>query len=109
SADEKKNIESGLRQIEKEIESGKFQWDESLEDVHMNIEGALTKKIGETGAKLHTARSRNDQIALDLRLYVKEQVQQTSSKLKALQRVLLNLAAKHLDVVMPGYPLPHAP
>jgi argininosuccinate lyase len=103
SADEKKNIESGLRQIEKEIESGKFQWDESLEDVHMNIEGALTKKIGETGAKLHTARSRNDQIALDLRLYVKEQVQQTSSKLKALQRVLLNLAAKHVDVVMPGY------
>jgi argininosuccinate lyase len=103
SAEEKKQIESGLREIEREMQSGKFRWDESLEDVHMNIESALTKKIGEAGAKLHTARSRNDQIALDLRLYVKEQVQQTSSKLKALQRVLLNLAAKHLDVVMPGY------
>jgi argininosuccinate lyase len=69
----------------------------------MNIESVLTKKIGDAGAKLHTARSRNDQIALDLRLYVKEQVEQASSKLKALQRVLLNLAAKNADVVMPGY------
>src|SRR5882762_9398788 len=57
----------------KKIESGKFQWDEALEDVHMNIESALTKRIGEAGAKLHTARSRNDQVALDLRLYVKEE------------------------------------
>src|ERR1700730_13875573 len=103
SAAEQKQIEAGLREIEKQIDSEKFQWNEALEDVHMNIESALTKKIGEAGAKLHTARSRNDQIALDLRLYVTEQVQQTSSKLKALQRVLLNLAAKHLDVVMPGY------
>src|SRR6266704_6468369 len=67
SAAEQKQIEAGLREIEKELDSGKFQWDASLEDVHMNIESALTKKIGETGAKLHTARSRNDQIALDLR------------------------------------------
>src|ERR1700686_3107559 len=74
SAAEQKQIEAGLREIEKEIESGKFQWDEALEDLHMNIEVALTKKIGDAGAKLHPARSRNDQIALDLRLYVKEQI-----------------------------------
>jgi argininosuccinate lyase len=103
SAEEKKRIDTGLREIEREIQSGKFRWDESLEDVHMNVESALTKKIGEAGAKLHTARSRNDQVALDLRLYVKDQVRQISSKLKALQRALLNLAAKHVDVVMPGY------
>src|SRR5580704_9828714 len=103
SAEEKKRIDTGLREIEREIQSGKFRWDESREDVHMNIESALTKKIGEAGAKLHTARSRNDQVALDLRLYVKDQVRQISSKLKALQRALLNLAAKHVDVVMPGY------
>ncbi len=103
SAEEKKKIERGLREIEREIQSGKFRWDESLEDVHMNIESALTRRIGEAGAKLHTARSRNDQIALDLRLYVKEQIGATSSKLKALQRSLLNLALKQVDVVMPGY------
>jgi argininosuccinate lyase len=103
SAEERKKIETGLREVEKEIRAGKFRWDESLEDVHMNIESALTKKIGEAGAKLHTARSRNDQVALDLRLYVRDQVRQTSAKLKALQRVLLKLAAKHVDVVMPGY------
>jgi argininosuccinate lyase len=69
----------------------------------MNIESALTKKIGEAGAKLHTARSRNDQVALDLRLYVRDQVRRTIAKLKALERALLKLAAKHVDVVMPGY------
>src|ERR1700736_1955749 len=100
SAEEKKQIESGLREIEREMQSGKFRWDESLEDVHMNIESALTKKIGEAGAKLHTARSRNDQVALDLRLYVRDQVRRTIAKLKALQRALLKLAAKHVDVVM---------
>src|SRR5256714_5153259 len=100
---ERKKIETGLREIEKQIESGKFQWDEALEDVHMNIESALSKKIGEAGAKLHTARSRNDQIALDLRLYVKEQIEQTSVLLKKLQTALLHLAEEHVDVVMPGY------
>ena len=103
SAAEQKEIEAGLREIEKEIDSGKFQWDEALEDVHMNIESALTKKNSETGAKLHTARSRNDQVALDLRLYVKEQIGETSSQLKKLQTALLDLAEEHVDVVMPGY------
>ncbi len=103
SAAEKTQIEAGLRAIEKEIDSGKFQWDESLEDIHMNIESGLTKKIGDTGAKLHTARSRNDQIALDLRLYVKDQINRTLSQLKQLQTALVNLAEKNVDVVMPGY------
>ena len=103
SAAEQKEIEAGLREIEKEIDSGEFQWDEALEDVHMNIESALTKKNSETGAKLHTARSRNDQVALDLRLYVKEQIGETSSQLKKLQTALLDLAEEHVDVVMPGY------
>src|SRR5436305_3168065 len=103
SAAEQKKIEAGLREIEKEIESGKFHWDEALEDVHMNIESALTKKIGEGCAKMHTARSRNDQVALDLRLYVKEQIEQTSARLRKLQGALLQLADKHVDLVMPGY------
>ena len=100
---EQKKIEAGLREIEKEIDSGKFQWDEALEDVHMNIESALTKRIGEAGGKLHTARSRNDQIALDLCLYVKEQIGGTSSQLKELQTAVLDLAERQVDLVMPGY------
>jgi argininosuccinate lyase len=103
SAAEQKQIETGLRAIEQEIESGKLQWDESLEDVHMNIESALRKKIGEAGAKLRTARSRNDQVALDLRLYVKEQIEQTSALLNKLQTAFLNLVEEHVDLVMPGY------
>ena len=103
SAAELKQIQTGLRQIEKEIESGNFFWDEALEDVHMNIESALTKKIGEAGAKLHTARSRNDQIALDLRLYVKHEILRGQSQLRKLQKALLKLAEKHVDLLMPGY------
>ncbi len=100
---ERDEIESGLRQIEKEIAAGKFSWDVALEDVHMNIEAALTRRIGDAGAKLHTARSRNDQIALDLRLYVKEQIATATSLLKQFQGVLLNGAEKHVSVIMPGY------
>ena len=103
SAEEKKKIEAGLREIEREITSGKFGWDESLEDVHMNIESALTRKIGEAGAKLHTARSRNDQVALDLRLYVRDEIERTRDELKRLQKAFLALAQRHAGVVMPGY------
>ena len=103
SADEQTKIDNGLRAIEAEIESGKFDWDESLEDVHMNIEAVLTKRIGAAGAKLHTARSRNDQVALDLRLYVKTEIAEIGARLRSLQTVLLNLAEQHIDVVMPGY------
>jgi argininosuccinate lyase len=103
TTDERQKIEDGLHAIEKEIESGKFEWDRSLEDVHMNIEAALTKRIGAAGAKLHTARSRNDQIALDLRLYVKEEITEVAVRLRSLQAALLDLAEQHVDVVMPGY------
>jgi argininosuccinate lyase len=103
SFDERKKIETALRSIEQEISSGKFIWDESLEDLHMNIEAALTAKIGEIGAKLHTARSRNDQVALDLRMYVKAEITEISAKIRAVQSRLLDLAAQHIGLVMPGY------
>src|SRR5579864_870427 len=103
STDERDQVENGLREIEKEIDAGKFNWDQSLEDVHMNIEAALTERIGPPGAKLHTARSRNDQIALDLRLYVKAEITEIQKHLRALQTSLLELAEQHVDLVMPGY------
>ena len=103
SADEFEMIARGLREIENEIAADKFVWDQSLEDVHMNIEAALTKRIGAPGAKLHTGRSRNDQIALDLRLYVREEIDQIVTRLRALQNALLLLAQKHSEIVMPGY------
>src|SRR5437016_6289268 len=103
TADEQAKIDNGLRAIETEIESGKFDWDKSLEDVHMNIEAVLTKQIGAAGSKLHTARSRNDQVALDLRLYVKAQIAEIEARLRSLQTTLLNLSEQHVDVVMPGY------
>jgi len=103
SADEFEMIARGLREIENEIVADKFVWDQSLEDVHMNIETALTKRIGAAGAKLHTGRSRNDQIALDLRLYVREEIDQIVIRLRAVQNALLLLAQKNSDVLMPGY------
>src|SRR5213083_2357790 len=103
AADEFEMIARGLREIENEIAADKFVWDRSRENVHMNIEAALTKRIGPAGAKLQTARSRNDQVALDMRLYVKDEITEVSSRLRNLRRALLNLAEKHLDVVMPGY------
>ena len=103
TAEEQRRIEKGLRAIEKEIESGKFDWERPLEDVHMNIEAALMKRIGVAGGKLRTARSRNDQIALDLRLYVKAEIAEVLSRLRNLQAALLDLAEKHVNVVMPGY------
>src|SRR5256714_9030805 len=103
TTDERQQIENGLRAIEKEIESGKFEWNASLEDVHMNIEAALTKRTGAVGGKLHSARSRNDQIALDLRLYVKAEIAEVAGRLRSLQTALLNLAERHVDVAMPGY------
>jgi argininosuccinate lyase len=106
SADERDKIENGLREIERDIERGEFKWDLALEDVHMNIEAALTRKIGAAGAKLHTARSRNDQVALDLRLYVKAEAANIDNRLRPLQRALVTLAESRsggIDLVMPGY------
>ena len=103
SADDKSKIVSALREIGREIAAGAFRWDEAFEDVHMNIERALTKRIGDAGAKLHTARSRNDQIAVDLRLYLKEEIPAIDKGLKKFQSTLVGLAGKHVDLVMPGY------
>lgn len=103
SPNELRKIKRGLRAIERQIETGKFRWDLALEDVHMNIEAALTKRIGAAGGKLHTARSRNDQIALDLRLYVKSEITEVASRLRQLQRALLVVVEENVDVVMPGY------
>jgi argininosuccinate lyase len=101
--EEHEKIEAALTVIEAEIRAGDFRWDRSLEDVHMNIEATLTKRIGAAGAKLHTARSRNDQVALDLRLYVKAETGEVCTRLRALQRALLGLAERHQSVVLPGY------
>ncbi|MEY2497593.1 MAG: argininosuccinate lyase [Verrucomicrobiota bacterium] len=101
--DEHEQIKAGLTVIEAEIAAGEFRWERSLEDVHMNIEAVLTKRIGAAGAKLHTARSRNDQVALDLRLYVKAEAAEVCARIRELQRVLLSLAEQHQNVLMPGY------
>jgi argininosuccinate lyase len=96
-------IIDGLESIQKEIEQGEFQFKTELEDIHMNIEAALFEKIGDVAGKLHTARSRNDQIALDLRLFVKEAIGKTINKIRALQTVLVELAEANKAVIMPGY------
>lgn len=100
---ESEMIVKGLREIASEIESGKFRFREELEDIHMNIEYALTEKIGEVGKKLHTARSRNDQIALDIRLYMRSEIREIISLLSSTQKVLLETAEKNIDVIIPGY------
>ncbi len=96
-------ITNGLEEIAKDIERGRFTFREDLEDVHMNIEAVLIRKIGDTGRKLHTARSRNDQVALDLRLYVREELKEIISLIKQFQKILINVAIKHLNALMPGY------
>jgi argininosuccinate lyase len=96
-------IEKGLKDIELQISSGKFRFKESLEDVHMNIEHALINSIGDVGGKLHTARSRNDQVALDLRLYLRDEIKEIIKLLKGLQKVLVKTAEKNIDIIMPGY------
>ncbi|HOA83505.1 MAG TPA: argininosuccinate lyase [Thermodesulfovibrio thiophilus] len=93
----------GLQEISKEIEEGRFVFRTELEDVHMNIERALIDKIGATGAKLHTARSRNDQVATDLRLYLRKEVSEIVELIHALQKTLISLAEKNIDTLMPGY------
>ena len=93
----------GLASIREEIERGEFEFKDELEDIHMNIEARLVEKVGEVGDKLHTARSRNDQVATDLRLFVKEAVSKTTSAIKALQRALLDQAEDNRRLPMPGY------
>ncbi|MEJ5228056.1 argininosuccinate lyase [Thermodesulfovibrio sp.] len=101
--EELKQILKGLSEIEKEIKEGKFQFKEELEDIHMNIEKALIEKAGSAGAKLHTARSRNDQVATDLRLYLRKKVNELIGLTVDLEKTLVTLAEKNIDTIMSGY------
>ncbi len=100
---ESARIVSGLESILAEIAAGRFAFSLELEDIHMNIEDRLIKRIGPVGGKLHTARSRNDQVSLDLRMYLRDEVLEIDTLLKTLQRTLVNLADRHQSVIMPGY------
>lgn len=103
TAEEQAAIETGLLEIRAEIEAGKFEFKTSLEDVHMNIESELTRRIGPAGAKLHTARSRNDQVATDVRLYTRDAVAELVDLTADLQRALIEAAERAGQVVVPGY------
>jgi argininosuccinate lyase len=96
-------IVGGLNDIRQEIDQGTFPWSISLEDVHMNIEARLTERIGEAGKKLHTGRSRNDQIATDMRLYLREQIDAICLEIRRLQKGLLELADREAETIMPGF------
>jgi len=96
-------IVGGLEDIQKDVESGNVAWSVALEDVHMNIESRLTERIGEVGKKLHTGRSRNDQVATDLRLYLRAEIDAIMARLEALVGVLLDLGKREADTLMPGY------
>jgi len=96
-------ILTGLDDIQADIESGNFAWSVELEDVHMNIEARLTARIGDAGKKLHTGRSRNDQVATDIRLYLRDAIDHILSELKRLQMALLDLAETEADTIMPGF------
>ncbi|MBI2850422.1 MAG: argininosuccinate lyase [Chloroflexi bacterium] len=100
---EAKTIAAGLAEIGQEIEAGKFQFKPELEDIHMNIEARLIEMVGEVGGKLHTARSRNDQVALDMRLFAKEAITDTLLRIKEFQRALIGLAEANKKVAIPGY------
>ena len=103
SAADAEAIDHGLAEIAADIAAGRFEWSVALEDVHMNIEARLTAKIGEAGKRLHTARSRNDQVATDLRLYVRDAVDELVVALDALGAVLLDLAEAQAGTIMPGF------
>lgn len=96
-------IIKGLKEIREELDAGKLKFTLEAEDVHMNIETFLISKIGEVGKKLHTARSRNDQVALDIRMYLKSEIHEIRKLLLKLQETLLGLAEEHLETIMPGY------
>ena len=97
------DILTGLAEIQQDIEAGNFEWSVELEDVHMNIEAALTKKIGITGKKLHTGRSRNDQVATDIRLYVRDEIDLVLAEINRLQEGIVGLARREAATVMPGF------
>jgi argininosuccinate lyase len=103
SSIEARKIVRGLQAIEREIDNGKFAFSNADEDIHMNIERRLTERIGSAGGKLHTARSRNDQVALDMRLFLRDEVKLILDVLATLRQELVKTAQQHLDVIMPGY------
>ncbi|HET8706024.1 MAG TPA: argininosuccinate lyase, partial [Pseudomonadales bacterium] len=101
--EEKKLIVDGLTQIRGEIERGEFEWSVKLEDVHMNIEARLTDRIGIAGKKLHTGRSRNDQVATDVRLYVRDEIDFIIADIERVLNALIGLAEREVDTIMPGF------
>lgn len=103
TADECSTIIAGLQDIQAEIERGDFDWSVELEDIHMNIEARLIERVGETGKKLHTGRSRNDQVATDLRLYLRDEIDSLCAALTRLQVALVDIAADEADTIMPGF------
>jgi argininosuccinate lyase len=103
SADEADRIEQALMEIGAEIKAGTFAFTDDLEDVHMNIEAVLKQRLGDLGGKLHTGRSRNDQVSVDTRLFVKDKAGRARAELKRLRRVILDRAEQHIGAVMPGY------
>lgn len=103
SGDECRQIEQGLEEIRQEIEQGQFQFTSELEDIHMHIEWALIDRIGETGRKLHTGRSRNDQVATDMRLWVREAIDRLDERLTELQQAFVDRCETDADVILPGY------
>ena len=103
SAQDWADIQRGLAQISQDIEGGQFEWKLELEDVHLNIEARLTQLVGDAGKRLHTGRSRNDQVATDVRLWLRGEIDAIGELLKNLQRALVDVAAQHTDTVMPGF------
>ncbi|MGV7209415.1 argininosuccinate lyase [Oxalobacteraceae bacterium A2-2] len=103
SAEDRAAIEKGMAQIAQEIEAGQFEWLLDLEDVHLNIEKRLTELVGDAGKRLHTGRSRNDQVATDIRLYLRAAIDDILALLHALRSALVDLADKYADVILPGF------
>ena len=103
SADDHAAIERGLAQITQEIEAGSFEWKLDLEDVHLNIEARLTSIVGDAGKRLHTGRSRNDQVATDVRLWLRDEISAIGGLLIELQRALVEVADKNAEVILPGF------
>ena len=103
SAQDLADIQRGLAQITADIEAGRFDWQLALEDVHLNIEARLTALVGDAGKRLHTGRSRNDQVATDVRLWLRGEIDKLAVLVTAMQHALVELAAEHADTVMPGY------
>src|SRR5438045_2897552 len=102
-ADDLAAIERGMAQIAAEVRSGGFPWSLEREDVHFNIEHRLTELVGDAGKRLHTARSRNDQVATDLRLWLRAQIDELSGLLRRVRESLLEVASRHADTLMPGF------